>query len=85
MSDKISSYIVSFEVAEKLKGLMLDEIDVIEKAKKMLNNVNSYKIGSINDIPVYVSKHAPEDEIMIMKKQDLDLPVGPVFVPDFKI
>lgn len=83
--DKITSYIVSIDVAKKLEGLIFDEINIIEKAKKMLNDTEVYKIGSIGDIPVYVSKHAPENEILMMKKQNMDLPAGPVFVPDFKI
>lgn len=78
-----TNYIVSVEVAEKLEGLMLDSMDIVEKAKKMLNNVSTYRIGSIGDIPVYVSNYAPENEIMVMEKDNL--PAGPIFVPDYKI
>ena len=82
MSDK--KYIIHPKSIYLLEDIFnnYESIDIVEKAKKMLNRPATYHAGDINDVPVYVSEYIPENELYVIDKpEDFS---GTVTAPIFK-
>jgi hypothetical protein len=47
----------------------------------MLLEESTFKIGSINNMPLYASELVPENEIFVISKQESNYPTGVVFGP----
>lgn len=70
MSDK--KYIIHPKSIYLLEDMFnnYEGLDIVEKAKRMLNKPTTYHIGDINNIPVYVSEDIPENELYIIDKPE---------------
>lgn len=42
--------------------------DIVEKAKSILSNQDTYKVGLLKGVPIYASKLIPEGEIVAINK-----------------
>lgn len=78
MKNKV--YIININSLNVFNSIHYDSIGVIEIAKKMLLKASTYKVGSIDNTPIYVSEYVPENEVLIVNK-GLDYPTEIVFSP----